>query len=159
MVSFRRDSCTRYVIISLIELIKVAGSGKEFLAITLFIELIVDSHHVLQVVSLVVMFWTLENPYISPLVVRSTASTLESLDVFWVASTVDFIFETLCSRARVTLGVNVLRLDARDESCVTWDALVPNLMLWTIDPGNRILALHTKTGMSLRLFILAIDCR
>ena len=82
------------------------------------------------------MLWTGQDPHVSLLVVGFTTCALESFDIFGVAATIDVILETLGCRVRVALSIDVLGFDTGDEASVTRDALVSDLMLGSVHPGD-----------------------
>ena len=135
-VHLGRHGCPREVIILLIEFVEAARSLKESLSIILAALLVVHGHHVLQIVSSIIVLGTFKDASISLLVVGLACRRLESLLVDQVAPASDLVRKTLGRGRGIALSVDIFGLDSRDEACVAWDALVANLMLRTIDPGD-----------------------
>lgn len=74
-----------------------------------------------------------------------------------VEATRDVTLKALRSVVRVALTKEVLRVDARDKACVAGDALIANLVLWSIHPRHRRLAHVASRGLLLPTFNRAIN--
>ena len=152
-MSLWRHGGTSHIIILPIEFVEAARGLQESLSIILTALLVVHGHHVLQIVSSIIVLGAFEDASISLLVVGFACRRLESLPVDQVASASNLVRKTFGRGCGIALSVDILGLDSRDEASVAWDALVANLMLRSIDPSHRVLACLTQTGLSLPLLV------
>lgn len=98
--------------------------------------LVVQRHHVLQVVALTSLLCCLQISAVALLVESAAIRRLKPFFVIKVKSTSNVILETLRGAISIALSIDVLSFDSRNESSVSWNALVSNLMVWSINPSD-----------------------
>lgn len=96
--------------------------------------LLIDSHHVLKVISLRAKVGALSDPSRVLLDERFLVLRNETSLRLVIEPARNFALETFRCVVRIALSIKVLRVDSADEACVAWDALVANLVGRPIHP-------------------------
>ena len=121
-----------------------------------FSKISVYRHHILKVVTTWSEIRPLSNSSKVGFFVSTPLIREESLARMMVKTTRDLPFETLRRVSGIALTVEVFWVDARDEACVAWYALVPYLVCRSVHPRAGGLAHIPSHGHFLWAFIWAI---
>lgn len=152
-----RHSRVCHVIVGPLELVESARLRHVFLTLLADTLVLVDHHHVFEVVALGGVLGSLGDAAEILLSVCGHVVRGEALSRLVVKSAGNRPLETLGSVVGVALPVEVLRVDARDESRVARHALVTDIVRWAIHPRARSLGHIAAHLLLLELLVAAID--
>ena len=138
------------------ELVKSASLGEVIRVVHLGLVVLIDRHHVLEIITLGGIFGTLSNSSIIILLERLHILRNIALLGLVLESTQYLSLETLRGVMRVALSVKVLGVDAGDEASIARDALVADLVGGAVHPRDARLAHVAPRSCLLRLFRGAI---
>ena len=138
------------------ELVKSTSLGEVISVVHLGLVVLIDRHHVLEIISLGGIFGTLSYPTIIILLERLHILRNIALLGLVLKSTQNLSLETLRGVMRVALSVKVLGVDSGNEASIARDALVADLVSGAVHPRDARLAHIASRSSLLRLFRGAI---
>ena len=144
------------VVVGPTELVKSTSLGEVVRMFCLGLVVLIDCHHVLEIITLGGIFGTLSYPSIIILLERF--HVLRNIALLWLVleSTQYLALETLRSVMRVALSVKVLGVNAGDEASIARDALVADLVRGAVHPRDARFAQVAPRSCLLGLFRGAI---
>ena len=138
------------------ELVKCTCLGEVVRVVHLGLVVLIDRHHVLEIITLGGVFGTLSYPTIIILLERLHILRNIALLGLVLEPTQNLSLETLSGIMRVALSITVLGVDAGDEASIARDALVADLVSGAVHPRDARLAHVAPRSCLLRLFRGAI---
>ena len=138
------------------ELVKSTCLGEVVRMVHLGLVVLIDRHHVLEIITLGGVFGTLSYPTIIILLERLHILRNIALLGLVLEPTQYFPLETLSGIMRVALSITVLGVNAGDEASIARDALVADLVSGAVHPRDARLAHVAPRSCLLGLFRGAI---